>query len=209
MYCTVQVLYLSKCKCTFFPPLQFGQVPTLCIVIQVVQQIDRLTAKIDLSEEAPCITQGSFTNFHSSGDLRVAPLSNHKPASVQVSQHIDEDRIILRTNSPSPVHMASVVKTSRFTPPSHSKDVNHERLGVNGHPPHLYPPRDSNHVHPEPHPQSLDPKVIIGNSTSNSRTQKPPLYPQNGRCGKGPYPPPKPVRTPAYPGRGCQSTSMV
>lgn len=180
---------------------------------EVVNQIDRLTANIDLSEEALSITQGSSNNFHSSahpGDLRVAPLSNHKPASAQVSQHFDEDRIILRTNSPSPVHMASVVKTSCFTPPSHSKDINHERPGVNGHPPHLYPHRDSNYIgHLEPHPQSLDPKVIIGNSTSSSRTQKPPPYPQNGRCGKGSYPPPKPVRTPAYPGRGRQSTSMV
>ncbi|XP_070830005.1 uncharacterized protein [Chaetodon trifascialis] len=182
---------------------------------EVVEQIDRLTASIDLSEEASCITEGSLSNFHSSihpGDLRLVPLPNHKPAPVQAPQHIDEDRIILRTNSPSPVHMASVVKTSRFTPPNHSKDINHERSGVNGHPPHLYPTRDSNHIgktHPEPHPQSLDPKVIIGNSTSNSRTQKPPLYPQNGRCGKGPYPPPKPVRTPAYPGRGRQNSSMV
>ncbi|XP_070775278.1 uncharacterized protein [Enoplosus armatus] len=179
---------------------------------EVVEQIDRLTATIDINEEAPCITQGLSGNFHSSthaGDVR---LPNHKHAPVQALQHIDEDRIILRTNSPSPVHMAAVVKTSRFTPSSHSKDINHERPGVNGHPPHLYPPRDSNHVgqtHLEPHPQSLDPKVIIGNSTANSRTQKPPLYPQNGRCGKGPYQPPKPVRTPAYPGKGRQSTSMV
>lgn len=174
---------------------------------EVVEQIDRLTASIDLSEEAPCITQ--FNDFHGSthpGDLRVALLPNHKPPPVQVSQHINEDRIILRTNSPSPVHMASVVKTSLFTPSSLSKEINHEKPGVNGHPPHLY---HSNQTHPKTHPQSLDPKVIIGNSTSNSRTQKPPLYPQNGRCGKGPYPPPKPVRTPTYPGRGCQSTSMV
>nr|XP_046265285.1 uncharacterized protein LOC124069848 [Scatophagus argus]XP_046265286.1 uncharacterized protein LOC124069848 [Scatophagus argus] len=182
---------------------------------EVVEQIDRLTAKIDLSEEVPCITQGASSNFQGSvhpGDLRSAPLPSHKPAPVQASQHIDEDRIILRTNSPSPVHMASVVKTSRFTPPNHYKDINHERRGVNGHLPHLYPPKDSNHIgqsHPEPHPHSLDPKVIIGNSTSNSRTKKPPLYPQNGRCGKGSYPPPKPVRTPAYPDRGHQNTSMV
>lgn len=182
---------------------------------EVVEQIDRLTANIDLSEEAPCITQGSSNYSHDSshsGDLRVALMPNHKPASVQALQLIDEDRIILRTNSPSPIHMASVVKTSRFTPPSLNKDVNHERPGVNGHPPHLYPPRDSNHTgqtRPEPHPQTLDPKIIIGNSTSNPRTQKPPPYPQNGRCGKGSYPPPKPVRTPAYPGRGRQSTSMV
>ncbi|KAM6920004.1 uncharacterized protein PEZ65_012058 [Lycodopsis pacificus] len=176
---------------------------------EVVQQIDRLTARIDLSEETPSITQGASGNCRGSthpGD------PNRKPAPVQAMQHVVEDRIILRTNSPSPVHMASVVKTSRFTPLSITKDIHHERTGVNGHPPHLYPPRDSNHVgqtRPEPNPQSLDPKVIIGNSTSSSRTQKPPLYPQNGRCGKGPYPPPKPVRTPAYPARGCQSTSMV
>lgn len=182
---------------------------------EVVEQIDRLTASIDLSEEAPSIAQGSSSNFHASvhpGDLRVALPPNHRPASVQVSQHIIEDRVILRTNSPSPVHMASVVKTSLFTPPSHSKDINHERPGVNGHPPFLYAPRDSNHIgqtHPEAHPHSLDPKVIIGNSTSNSRTQKPPLYPQNGRCGKGPYPPPKPARTPSFPAKGRQSTSMV
>lgn len=179
----------------------------------MVEQIDRLTANIDLSEEPPCIAQGSSNNFHDSthsGDLRVAMLPNHKPASVQASQHVDEDRVILRSNSPSPVHMASVVKTSRFTPPNLIKD--HEKPGLNGHPPHLYPSKDSNHTsqaRPEPHPQTLDPKVIIGNSTSNLRTQKPPPYPQNGRCGKGPYPPPKPVRTPAYPSRGRQSTSMV
>ncbi|XP_040912018.1 uncharacterized protein si:ch211-178n15.1 [Toxotes jaculatrix] len=180
---------------------------------EVVEQIDRLTANIDLSEETACSAQGPSNNFHNSahsGDLRVALLPNHKPTPVQASQHMDEDCIILRTNSPSPVHMASVVKTSCFTPPSHSRDINHERPGVNGHLPHLYSPKDSNHIgqtHPEHHPQSLDPKVIIGNSTS--RTQKPPPYPQNGRCGKGPYPPPKPVRTPAYSGRGRQSTSMV
>ncbi|TNN58072.1 Protein Largen [Liparis tanakae] len=182
---------------------------------EVVQQIDRLTARIDLSEEKPRITQGASINFPGStqsGDLRVARLHDHEPAPVQAMRQIYEDRVLLRTNSPSPVHLASVVKTSRFTPPAITKDINHDRPGVNGHPPHLYPRRDSDHVgqtHPEPHPQSLDPTVIIGNSTSSSRTQKPPLYPQNGRCGKGPYPPPKPVRTPAYPARSCQSTSMV
>nr|XP_020447272.1 uncharacterized protein LOC109955450 [Monopterus albus]XP_020447273.1 uncharacterized protein LOC109955450 [Monopterus albus] len=182
---------------------------------EVVEQIDRLTANIDLSEEAPGTTQGLSNNFDGSThseDLRGAPLLNHKPAPVQVSQHFDEDCIILRTNSPSPVHIASVVKTSRFTPPSQSKDIIPERPGVNGHLPHLYPLRDPNHTgqtHSEPHPQSLDPKVIIGNSTSNARTQKPPPYPQNGRCGKGLYPPPKLVRTSASPGRGHQSTSMV
>ncbi|KAG7465488.1 hypothetical protein JOB18_007694 [Solea senegalensis] len=177
---------------------------------EVVEQIDRLTANIDLSEEAACSSLGVFNNFDSSapsGDSRMVLLTNHKPAPVQESQHDEEDRIILRTNAPSPVYMASVVKTSRFTPPIHSKNVNHERSGVNGHPPHLYP--YSGPTHSEPLPQSLDPKVIIGNSTSSSRTQKPPPYPQNGRCGKGSYSPPKPVRTPAYPGRGRQSTSMV
>ncbi|XP_028284152.1 uncharacterized protein LOC114450322 [Parambassis ranga] len=180
---------------------------------EVVEQIDRLTANIDLCEEVPCITQGSSNNCHDAtqfGDLRPALVPNHKPVSAQASQHVDEDRIILRTNAPSPVHMASVVKTSCFTPPSLNKD--HERPGMNGHPPHLYAHRDSNHIgqnHGKPHPQTLDPKVIIGNSTSNSRTQKPPPYPQNGRCGKGPYPPAKPMRTTAYPGRGPQSTSMV
>ncbi|KAM9323674.1 uncharacterized protein KZ484_021738 [Pholidichthys leucotaenia] len=180
---------------------------------EVVEQIDRLTANIDLSEEAPCIAQGSSNNFHDSlhsGDLRVAPLTNDKPTPVQAPHHVDEDRIILRTNSPSPVHMASVVKTSCFTPSSLIKD--HERPSANGHPPQFYHPKDPNHMgqtRTEPHPQSLDPKVIISNSTSNARTQKPPPYPQNGRCGKGLYPPPKPVRTPAYPGRGRQNTSMV
>ncbi|KAK2822636.1 hypothetical protein Q5P01_022701 [Channa striata] len=182
---------------------------------EVVEQIDRLTANIDLNAEAPSITQGSSNNLHGSThseNLRVAPPPNPKAAAVQASPHTDENRIILRTNSPSPVHIASVVKTSRFTPPSHSRDTNHEKAGVNGHLPHMYPPRDSNHIGQtlaEAHPQSLDPKVIIGNSTSNPRTQKPPPYPQNGRCGKGPYPQPKPVKHPANPGRGCHSTSMV
>lgn len=181
----------------------------LSTVIQVVEQIDRLTASIDLSKEVPCIIQGLSGDFHDSvhpGDLRLAPLPNHKNASLQASQHVDENCIIIRTNSPSPVHMASVVKTSHFTPP------NHERPGMNGHPPHMYPPRDYNHIgqsHPEPHPQSMDPKVIVSNSTSHSRTQKPPLYPLNGRCGNGTYLPPKILKTPAYPGRGHQNASMV
>ncbi|XP_022074460.1 uncharacterized protein LOC110968792 [Acanthochromis polyacanthus] len=180
---------------------------------EVVDQIDRLTASIDLSEEAQTQrTANNLQNCTHLGDLRVAPLPNHKPTSVQASQHTNEDCIILRTNSPSPVHMASVVKTSRFTPPSLNKDVSHEKADVNGHPPHLYPRRDSNHsgqTQLEHHPQTLDPKVIIGNSTSYPRTQKPPPYPQNGRCGKGAYAPSKPARTPANPGRGRQSTSMV
>ncbi|XP_026170391.1 uncharacterized protein LOC113134979 [Mastacembelus armatus] len=182
---------------------------------EVVEQIDRLTANIDLSAEVPCITQGLSNNFDGSthpGDLRVALLLSRKPDAVQASQHTDDNRVVLRTNAPSPVHIASVVKTSHFTPSGHTKDINHEKPGVNGHLPHLYHIRDSNHIgqtQPELHPQSLDPKVIIGNSTSSSRTQKPPPYPQNGRCGKGLYAPPKPVRTSANPGRGRQSTSMV
>ncbi|XP_017266268.1 uncharacterized protein si:ch211-178n15.1 [Kryptolebias marmoratus] len=179
---------------------------------EVVEQIDRLTASINLSEKAPCITQGSTSSDQTNaGDFRVAPLPSHKPASVQTPQPVGEDRLILR-NSVSPVHMASVVKTSRFTPSSLHKDVNHKKPSVNGHPPHLHPAGESNHtgqIHPEHHPQTLDPKVIIGSSTSNPRTQKPPPYPQNGRCGKGQYPPSKPVRTPAYPVRGRHSTSMV
>ncbi|KAF7666731.1 hypothetical protein LDENG_00095400 [Lucifuga dentata] len=174
---------------------------------EVVEQIDRLTANIDLSEEGPSVNQGGSNKFYSSthtGDFSMTLLTNHK-APAQASRHMDEDRIILRTNSPSPVHMASVVKTSSIGSTGHSKDIN-------GHPPHLYPSRDLNHIGqtlPEPPPQSLDPKVIIRSSTSSSRTQKPPLYPQNGRCGKGLYPPSKPTRTPAYHGRGRHSTSMV
>ncbi|XP_030017022.1 uncharacterized protein LOC115437809 [Sphaeramia orbicularis] len=182
---------------------------------EVVEEIDRLTANIDLSEEMPCLTQWPSSTFHSLtdlGDLRVAPATNHRPELVQVSQHVDDDRIILRTNSPSPVHMASVVKTSRIVASGHSKDITNERPGQNGHPPHLYHTKDSNHTGQtlsEPHQQSLHPKVIIGNSTCKSRTQKPPPYPQNGRCVKGLHPPPKPGRTPAYPGRGRQSSSIV
>ncbi|KAM4557271.1 uncharacterized protein V3H82_017040 [Fundulus diaphanus] len=183
---------------------------------EVVEQIDRLTANIDLSEEEPCITQGSSNNLRESppsGDFRLAPLPPPKPASVRASsQGVDEDHVVFRTNSVSPVHMASVVKTSHFTPPSYDKKVSHKKPSANGHLPQLCPTGDSNHngpVRPEPHPHTLDPTVVIGSSTSSARTQKPPPYPQNGRCGKGPYPPMKPVRTPAYPARGRQSTSMV
>lgn len=183
------------------------------IIIQVVEQIDRLTANIELNEKAPCITQGSTSNDRTlAGDFRVAPLLSHKPASAQAPRQVGEDRLILRTNSVSPVHMASVVKTSRFTPPSLHKDVNHKKPSVNGHPPQMYYAGVVNHadqIHPEHHPQTLDPKVIMRNSTSNPRTQKPPPYPQNGRCGKGQNPSSKPARTPAYPVRGRHSTSMV
>lgn len=182
----------SICRLLFISDIEL----ILLIVIQVVQEIDRLTASIDLGEEVPCLAQeeATPTNFYASsnGDDLLPALP-----------HTREDRIILRTNSPSPVHTASVVKTSHFTPANHSKDTNHAP-GMNGHPPQLYPARDS-----DPRPQSLDPKVIVWNSTSNSRTQKPPRYPQNGRCGKGLHSPPQPAGTPTYPGRGRQNASMV
>lgn len=169
---------------------------------EVVEQIDRLTANIDLSEEAPGITQGSSNNNNNPDQpevLRLAPVNNHRLGQVQMPQHIDEDRIMLRTNSPSPVHMASVVKTNRILPSGYNKDIKHR---LNGHPPQLRPMNHTGHPPPELHPQALDPKVIIEN-----RTQKPPPYPQNGRCGK--YPPPKPAKTPSHTGRGRQSSSVV
>uniref|UniRef100_A0A1A8KMB2 Protein Largen n=1 Tax=Nothobranchius kuhntae TaxID=321403 RepID=A0A1A8KMB2_NOTKU len=179
---------------------------------EVVEQIDRLTANIDLSkEEAACITNGSTNDVHDwshQGDFRVAPFVYHNPASFKGSQLAEEGRIILRTNSVSPVHMASVVKTSRVTPSGLHNDVNHKKPSMNGHPPHLCSTGEPDHTS-YIRPRTLDPKVIIGNSTSSSRTQKPPPYPQNGRCGKGQNLPPKLVRTPAYPVRGRQSTSMV
>ncbi|XP_029970973.1 uncharacterized protein LOC115405515 [Salarias fasciatus] len=146
---------------------------------EVVEQIDRLTATIDLGEDTPSSAR--------LGESRSAPPPNHRPAPSE-----DRDRIILRTNAPSPVHMAAVVKTRGFTPLS----LSHDRPGANGHPPHLHALRDSAPTGPEPRPHTLDPQVIVGNSTSNPRTQKPPPYPQNGRCVKGA------VRTPASAGRG-------
>ncbi|XP_034038982.1 uncharacterized protein LOC117521748 [Thalassophryne amazonica] len=176
---------------------------------EVVEQIDRLTANIDLSEGGLSIAELGSDNSHGSvypGDLRLA---KHKSVRVQVSEHRDEERIILRTDSPSPVHMASVVKTSRIATSSSNKDVNHDRHDSNGYSPHLYPHKDSNHISQSHPPQSLNPKVIIGSSTSSSKTHKPPPYPQNGRCGKGQYTPPQPVRNPSCCRRGQQSTSMV
>lgn len=181
----------------------------------MVEQIDRLTASIDLSDEVPCITQGGSTDFHGSVhpcDLMLALSPSPKNVPLHAPRHVEEDRIVLRTNSPSPVHMASVVKTSRFNPPSHTKDVGHERHGVNGHPPHLCPPRDSNHsghIPSEHQPLNPDVKVMVGNGTSNLRTQKPPPYPQNGRCGNGPTSPLKPARTCVHPGRGRHDGSAV
>lgn len=168
----------------------------LLIVIQVVHEIDRLTACIDLSEEVPCLEQEEVEPLNSY-------TSNHGDNLLPALPHSREDRIILRTNSPSPVHTASVVKTSHFNSANNSKDTN-RTPGMNGHPPQLHPSRDL-----DPRPPSLDPKVIIWNGTSNSRTQKPPRYPQNGRCGKGPHSPPQPARNPSHPGRGRQNASMV
>ncbi|XP_072296876.1 uncharacterized protein [Eucyclogobius newberryi] len=171
---------------------------------EVVEQIDRLTANIDLSEETPGIAQGPESENHRldfPDDSRVVPVGNHRP---QIAQRVDEEqRIILRTNSPSPVHTASVVKTNRVVPPSKQNGLR------NGHPPQLY---GGNHAgrtvlaQESPHPQALDPKVIV-----ETRTQKPPPYPQqqNGRCGKY-QPPVKPARTPpSNLGRGRQSSSVV
>ncbi|XP_028329424.1 uncharacterized protein LOC114479773 [Gouania willdenowi] len=177
---------------------------------EVVDQIDRLTANIDLREETPCITHGSTDDLQDtahSGVPSVSQLTAHRLMSPNAMQHADEDHIILRTHSPSPVHMASVVKTNRFSPPGLNKDTSSKKLASNGHPFH----RCSNHTiqtYREPQPQTLEPKVIIQNGTANSKTQKPPLYPQNGRCGKGSHLP-QAVRTSVYPGKGCQSTSMV
>ncbi|XP_054613247.1 uncharacterized protein LOC129170083 [Dunckerocampus dactyliophorus] len=178
---------------------------------EVIEQIDHLTASIDLGEEPRSITCGLSNNIHASphrGELRVSPPP--KPTLVEGSRRLYEEVIILQTNSPSPIHMASVVKTRCFTPPNHSKDIKHEGPHVNGHlhplVPHQGPAKHKVDT-PDPHSPNLHPEV--GNSTAHSRTQKPPLYPQNERSGKTSNPPSKPARTPAYAWRGRQSTSMV
>lgn len=168
----------------------------LFIVIQVVHEIDRLTAGINLSEEAASLAQEEATPSNSYA-------GNHADGLLPALPHTREDRIILGTNSPSPVHTASVVKTSLFNLANHSKDTNHTPR-MNGHPPQLHPARDL-----DPRPQCLDPKVIIWNGTSSPRTQKPLRYPQNGGCWKGPHSPPQPAKTPLYPGSGRQNASMV
>lgn len=177
---------------------------------EVVEQIDRLTANIDLSEETPGITHQGADRFDINAlDFLDAPPGDRRP---QMPRLVDEERVILRTNSPSAIHTASVVKTSRIVPPLKQNGLK------NGHPPQLFNANhagvkklDANHTgHAAVLTQEppLDPKVII-----ETRTQKPPPYPQNGqngRCGK--YPPPlvKPARTPpANPGRGRQSSSVV
>lgn len=167
----------------------------LLIFIQVVHEIDRLTAGINLSEDAAPLAQEEATPSN--------PYSNHADELLPALPHAREDRIVLRTNSPSLVHTAAVVKTSLFNQANHSNGANHAP-GMNGHPPQLHPASDS-----DPRPQCLDPKVIVWNGTSSPRTQKPPRYPQNGRCGKSPHSPPLPARTPWHPGSGRQNGSMV
>ncbi|XP_053740407.1 uncharacterized protein LOC128770136 [Synchiropus splendidus] len=171
---------------------------------QVVEQIDRLTANIDLSEETPTINQSASNNASTRpADPKAASPPNHRSAPAQGAAHPNEDRIILRTNAPSPIHMASVVKTSCFIPPTHRKEGNQERPGANGHPPHLY----SNHIgQPESQTLTADSTEITGNGNVGSKTQKPPPYPQNGRCAKGSH---KALRTPTHSGRGRHTTSIV
>ncbi|XP_061835831.1 uncharacterized protein [Nerophis lumbriciformis] len=169
---------------------------------EVIKQIDYLTASIDLSEKPPSITCGSSNNIHASTqqrELRRSPPPDHKHIPVEGSRHSDEERIILRTNSPSPIHMASVVKTRCFTPPDHSKDAKHERSNVNGNP--------ANHKADTSEPRSLNlhSKVVIRNSTVHSRTQKPPPHPRNGRCGNTS----NPVRALEYAWKGHQNGSIV
>lgn len=179
---------------------------------EVVEQIDRLTAGMDIDHENSCVARGSSNNIHSSG--LSASLSNHRSAPSEAPcQHVDEGRVILRTNSPSPVHTASVVKTRRFTPPSLIRDVNPEKLSANGHLAHLHILRDSAHIGltwSEPRPHTVDPKVIVRSSTNKPRTHKPPPYPHNGHCGRGLFLPAKSeCRNPPCTGRGRQNSSAV
>ncbi|XP_057712602.1 uncharacterized protein LOC130929472 [Corythoichthys intestinalis] len=176
---------------------------------EVIEQIDHLTANMDLGEKPKSITCGSSGKVHVAvqtaalgGEFAMSPPSSRKSILVNCSRRSDEDRIILKTNSPSPVHMASVVKTRCFTPPGHTKDHTH----INGHPPIPYP--DHKAEHQESHSQNLNPEVIIRNSTTMyARTLKPPLYPQNGRCNKDSQPSSKVGKTPAW--RGRQNDSVV
>ncbi|XP_077471435.1 uncharacterized protein LOC144085726 [Stigmatopora argus] len=166
---------------------------------------------MDLGEQPKTIACGPSGKVHVSvqtaahgSELAVSPAPPRKPILVNRSKRSDEERIILRTNSPSPVHMASVVKTHRFTPPGPTKDHKH----LNGHPPFPYPdiradPRESRS-------QSLNPEVVIENSTTvYSRTPKPPFYPQNGRCSNDPQPSSIVTKTPASARRSRQNNSVV
>ncbi|XP_061550831.1 uncharacterized protein LOC133411961 [Phycodurus eques] len=174
---------------------------------EVIEQIDHLTANMGLGEEPQSVACGSSSNVHAAahrGELAVSPPSSRKAAPIEWSRRSDEECIILRTNSPSPVHMASVVKTRCFTPPGHTKDHKH----VNGHPP--LPDHDYKADNLEFRSQNLNPEIVVGNSTTmHSRTQKPPRYPQNGRCGKDSHASSKAARTAEYAWRGRQNNSMV
>ncbi|XP_077580398.1 uncharacterized protein LOC144201549 [Stigmatopora nigra] len=175
---------------------------------EVVEQIDHLTAKMNLGEQPKTIACEPSAKVHISvqtqgGGLTLSPAPPRKPILVNRSKRSDEERIILRTNSPSPVHMASVVKTHRFTPPDYPTK-NHKHL--NGHPPLPYPdirtdPRESRS-------QNLNPQVVIENSTMvYSRTPRPPLYPQNG--SKDPQPSSKVAKTPTSARKCRQNNSVV
>ncbi|XP_059914535.1 basic proline-rich protein-like [Gadus macrocephalus] len=180
---------------------------------EVVDHIDRLTANMDLGDEGIAVTPGnepadSYVPPRPVG-LGPAPAPNPKPPSVQ-------NHVFLRTNAPSPVHVASVVKTSRVPPPPGPPGAGdgagrkRPQLVSNGHLPHLCPPRYSELQ--DPWRRGTDPEegTAAGRWSPGPRTQKPPPYPQNGRCGKGPVPPPIPVKTQTpYPGRRGQNTSMV
>ncbi|XP_051943463.1 uncharacterized protein LOC127616089 [Hippocampus zosterae] len=147
---------------------------------EVVDQIDRLTAKMDLGED-PRDAAGGWT-----GDTGT---SARQGEATLWPRACDEGRLILRTNSPSAVHVASVVKTRRLASPGHAEDRRH----ANGPPP---PPSD-----PESRWQDLNPRVVIGNGATR-RTQKPPPYPHDAFCGKGSQPSSKAARSPAYVPRG-------
>ncbi|CAL8279405.1 unnamed protein product [Lota lota] len=178
---------------------------------EVVDHIDRLTANMDLGEESIAITPANEPadshDLPRPVDLGPSPAPNPKLPTVQ-------NHVFLRTNAPSPVHMASVVKTNRVPPPSGQAGEGAGRkrpqLVSNGHLPHLCPPRYSDLQ--DPWRRGPDPEVGNGAEmrSPGPRTQKPPPYPQNGRCGKGPVTPPIPVKTQTpYPGRRRQNTSMV
>ncbi|XP_061695648.1 uncharacterized protein LOC133511073 [Syngnathoides biaculeatus] len=165
---------------------------------EVIEQIDHLTANMDLGEKPRSVAYGSSSGVLVAvhrGELVASPQSGRRAAPVEWSRRSDEERIILRTNSPSPVHMAAVVKTRCFTQPGHAKDLKH----VNGHPP--LPDHDYKADNPESRSQNLNPEIVIGNSTTiHSRTQKPPLYPHEST---------KAARTAEYAWRGRQNNSMV
>lgn len=185
---------------------------------EVVQQIDRLTANIDLGGEGP----GPGLPLDAPPPGAVSGVPGYTPRAngdaVPPRPHRQTgDPVLLRTDSPSPVLVASVVKTSRVVPPSPLGDPRHHRRGVNGHAPAPPPLRDADHVtrlDPDPPRRTRDPTVVVGNSTSLSRSQKPPPYPHNGRAEKGGKgtalaPPLHFLRTPPYPAGKCRQTSSM